>query len=655
MTRYVTREANEGRLVLPRGFTWRAVLVGAVLSCFLNIACPYSVLIMQVAGLTSDYITAGAIMLFFVLLAGVNPLLKLLAPRWAFSSTELILIYVMMIVGCAIPTWGLVTNLFHILTLPFYRATAENRWAELFHDYIPAWLAPRNPEIAKFFYEGVPAGTPIPWGAWIVPMFWWISFMLAIYCMMIALGVIFRKQWVENEKLPFPLVQPAQEMLAGNDSQVLPPLFTNRLMWISFAIAFALVSTSGLNHYFPTIPEIPFIQRYYVFRRTVRLMVFWNFAIIGLTYFLSLDVAASIWVFHLLSRIQTGVFSVTGFALKGRKAALTASSAATGHQGMGAMIVLVAVVVWASRRHLRDVIRTAFSKPSEDDAGEILSYRGALLAMALGLVYALGWLRASGLSVPMAAAFLASAFCIMFALTRIIAQGGVGFTASQMLPQPFVAYTFGTQALGTSGLTSLAFTYSYSAEMRTTVMTSSMNAVRIVSDVRRSTRRVFVAMLVAIFAGLAGAIAITVYLNYTYGGANMRMFGVPRIAFNFLDYHIRNPVDIDILKGRWLFTGIGAAVMGLLVFMRHRFVWWPVHYLGFPISDGWLMTWAWWGVFLGWLAKLFIVKLGGGAWYLKLKPLFLGMILGQLMCGAFWMVVDVITGEVGNVVFIGVR
>ncbi len=34
-----------------------------------------------------------------------------------------------LIVASAIPTWGLVTNLFHILTRPFYYATPENDWA----------------------------------------------------------------------------------------------------------------------------------------------------------------------------------------------------------------------------------------------------------------------------------------------------------------------------------------------------------------------------------------------------------------------------------------------------------------------------------------------------------------------------------------------
>ena len=89
-----------------RGFTVRSVIVGGALSFLLNVGCPYCVLIMKNAGLTSDYITAGAVMLFFVLVALLNPILKVLCPRHALSSAELVLIYVMMIVASAIPTWG---------------------------------------------------------------------------------------------------------------------------------------------------------------------------------------------------------------------------------------------------------------------------------------------------------------------------------------------------------------------------------------------------------------------------------------------------------------------------------------------------------------------------------------------------------------------
>jgi hypothetical protein len=93
--------------VTPRSdVTARAVCLGVLLSAGLNVACPYSVLVLHNAGLTSDYITAGAMMAFLVLVGALNPLLKTIAPRAALRSGELLVVYIMMIVASAIPTWG---------------------------------------------------------------------------------------------------------------------------------------------------------------------------------------------------------------------------------------------------------------------------------------------------------------------------------------------------------------------------------------------------------------------------------------------------------------------------------------------------------------------------------------------------------------------
>ena len=105
---------------------------------------------------------------------------------------------------------------------------------------------------------------------------------------------------------------------------------------------------------------------------------------------------------------------------------------------------------------------------------------------------------------------------------------------------------------------------------------------------------------------------------------------------------------------RWLFTGIGAAAMWLFIFLRHHFAWWPVHYIGFVVGDSWVMQRAWWSVFLGWLAKLIIMKMGGAGAYRRYMPIFLGMLFGQLMCGGLWMLWDAIAGNVGDYVYIGV-
>lgn len=39
--------------VAPRGFSLRAIAIGAVLAIALNMACPYSMLVMHAAGLTA--------------------------------------------------------------------------------------------------------------------------------------------------------------------------------------------------------------------------------------------------------------------------------------------------------------------------------------------------------------------------------------------------------------------------------------------------------------------------------------------------------------------------------------------------------------------------------------------------------------------------
>jgi hypothetical protein len=45
-----------------------------------------------------------------------------------------------------------------------------------------------------------------------------------------------------------------------------------------------------------------------------------------------------------------------------------------------------------------------------------------------------------------------------------------------------------------------------------------------------------------------------------------------------------------------------------------------------------------WSFMIGWAIKMLVVKLGGGRIYQSLKPLFIGMIIGDLCGGMFWMV-----------------
>ena len=147
---------------------------------------------------------------------------------------------------------------------------------------------------------------------------------------------------------------------------------------------------------------------------------------------------------------------------------------------------------------------------------------------------------------------------------------------------------------------------------------------------------------------------MTLELNYRHGGINLRQFGVPSLAYGFLQDKLLNPIGWDHIAPRLIFTGVGAALMGFLIYMQHHYLWWPLHYIGLPVSDSWVLGWAWFSVFIGWFLKYIIFKFTGSRGYLVYKPIFVGMIAGQLIGGALWAIIDFMLGEMGNAVFIGV-
>ncbi len=91
--------------------------------------------------------------------------------------------------------------------------------------------------------------------------------------------------------------------------------------------------------------------------------------------------------------------------------------------------------------------------------------------------------------------------------------------------------------------------------------------------------------------------------------------------------------------------------MGLFLWARQRFPWWPLHPLGFPIGAESMMDYVWFNVFLAWLIKEAMLRYGGAAHYQRSQPFFLGLIAGQVLCNGLWLCIDYLTGKVGNSIF----
>ena len=431
-----------------QALTARALLIGIAVVVFINVAAPYSENILGSSLLACDYLPLGVMLPFLVVVAFLGVALRALGPRLTLSRGELILIFIMGLVGTTIPTFGLTEYLISIISAPFYFASAENHWAEFFHEHLPAWATPQNRQAVQWFYEGLPAGESIPWGVWVVPLVWWLSFIGVVFFASLCVIVILRRQWVVHERLTYPLAQVPLLMTEGEeDSSPWPRFLRQRVFWLGALIPLTLVAWEILGWFYPSLPSTGLFRgRYIATARDfppIRFQLF--LPLIGFTYLINLDVSFSIWFFYLLGIIQVGVLKRFGMGIGSGDVYTSEGDAALGWLSFGGFIVMVWFGIWMARGHLRRVLRKALGRGSDvDDSDELLSYRVAVWGLLFALIYMACWLRQLGMTWAVTALFLFAAFTLYIGITRIVVEGGLVFLRGPMIPQPFVIRILGS-------------------------------------------------------------------------------------------------------------------------------------------------------------------------------------------------------------------
>ena len=56
------------------------------------------------------------------------------------------------------------------------------------------------------------------------------------------------------------------------------------------------------------------------------------------------------------------------------------------------------------------------------------------------------------------------------------------------------------------------------------------------------------------------------------------------------------------------------------------------------LAHTWFAWQAWVSIFLGWLAKILILRYGGVRLYRAARPVFLGLIVGEVLAAAYWII-----------------
>ena len=87
---------------------------------------------------------------------------------------------------------------------------------------------------------------------------------------------------------------------------------------------------------------------------------------------------------------------------------------------------------------------------------------------------------------------------------------------------------------------------------------------------------------------------------------------------------------------------IGAGITGVMAFMRMKFMWFPFHPLGYVLASSFFMRNVWFTLFLAWLARLVVFRVGGAQVIRRgLVPICVGMFLACITSVIFFDVIGI--------------
>ncbi|MBM4031362.1 MAG: hypothetical protein FJ291_06195 [Planctomycetes bacterium] len=648
---------------MSRALTVRSLLVGLAAVLALSLGVPYVELVLRGQVLATNYYPVGLGLVFLAVVLGVNVALKALRRSWALGEAELAVVFVMAAVAVTMPTHGTAGYLLSWISAPHYFATPENRWADYVLPHLRRWATVEGGPPLRWFYEGLPRGEAVPWGAWVMPLAWWLAFVGAGLFACLCLVAIFRRQWMEHERLAYPLAGMTAELVRGADEGHLLPRFARSgLFWAGFLPPFLMLGWNTACYFSPDMPAIPSELPPIIMAPgfpPIYLVFYWPMLCIA--FYLKREVALSIWVFVVLGAVQEGVFNRLGYSIRSSLSVyhFDASEPALAWQSYGAMVAMVALNLWVARRHLASLARAAFcpnrglriadcglkseirNRKSEIGGDELLSPRTALVGLAVAVAFMAGWLVRQGMGVGTALLFLAAAFVGFMGLTRLVVEGGLVFIRPPLTPQSFTGAVLGNSALGATQLAALGLSMAWVADPINAFMPAAANAAKVGRSARASGRAILAAMALAAAVALAVTVPYTIWLCYRRGAYTMGSWlfkGAPRIPYEYVVEAIRSKPGTEWPKVAW--GAAGGAEMLLLTALYYRFAWWPLHPLGLVAGVVFKVRWSFLPVFLGWLCKVAVLRIGGAPALERAKPFFLGAMAGWFAGAAVSIAVD---------------
>lgn len=459
---------------------------------------------------------------------------------------------------------------------------------------------------------------------WWKPTLAWSGFIIVLLFTTFCINVMLRRQWIEIERLSYPIIELPYQMTTAR-------FFRSKPLWVGIILAGGIDVVNGLHFLYPNFPGLG--GEFYDLRPLFTTkpwnaigwtpIVFFPF-VIGMAYFIPLDLSFTFWFFYIFWKFEmifgsiAGLQRIPGFPF-------------IFDQSFGVCVGVLCMTLWSARDHLRDVLRQAWQGGKKAGANEPMSYRVAVLGLVFGFLLLVGFWWVAGLSFWVAVLVFAIHLTTVTVITRVRAELGPPIhDLRSMGPDVLLPKMFGMRRLGGQNLALFSLIFCFNRAYRGNTMPHQLEGFKLAERSRSSSRRIAVAMLLAMVLSPFAAFWGALHLGYESGAIEVWSGSV----FNRTQSWLTNPMPVDI-------PSLIAMVCGLLfafglTLVRLRFFWWPLYPIGYAISGTWAVNFFWFSVFISYFIKLAILRFGGVRTFRRVAPFFLGLIVGEFLVGSVW-------------------
>ncbi len=631
-----------------KGFSIRAVILGCIgIWLFVMTYMRTSVLNMG-HPIELDYtpsIAGGALIAFGLLINLILSKTKL--KRYLFTQSELLVMYVMVMISSVI-VHGL-RFFYSVILVPNYVRDVGGPYRAIYNNLnlerISPLLIPQGEEALLGFYTG---RTSVPWDAWITPLILWSLFFMAFFLVAICLATLVKKRWTEVDRLTFPLAVPIIQIANVDEKNPLGPLWKNNAVRLGVIFPIIYYGSNILNTYWPVIPAMNLNYNFqYMFESPVGqwIAIAWaTFRVtpmsVGILYQVPNDLLGSALIFGVIFIIRLYIMSIFDGPETGPLFFATSAERSMGPAAWGLALL------WFCRREIIAKIKAALkltlspSDKNELDPDAALPNAFVIFGILIGYIALVAFLKfLVGIPVYLGALYFGIMFLAMIAFARMGAEAGLFYNSGSA--------GFLEEALGTSGLApkSAPILGGYfggtfcSRGVLPVISSMTLHSYKMAEESKMKSRSMTTVIIIALVVSLIILPFFVLPIAYSYGapvilGTSGNVQGG--------EWNIRYQKALVTYPALFLVSAIFSVVfVWFLMFMRMRFVWWPLHPYAY-IASFW-MTRYWWGsILVAWIIKGLVMRWTGGKTRNTIREFFMGVIVGSIIMEAVRMIVGVI-------------